>query len=162
MLDEKTRMPYIRRKGQSFLSVPIICEGSTDTDKIDFIYDTGAYLTVINRERYEWFRLNKLPRRKTAIGGYSGSASGWLFKIPGLKIGKRLLSGVWAFSPESMDIKQNLLGDNVIEYFKPLQDNENDCFYFADNPKPQPYISPDKAFSLACDGIFAIEEKNPE
>lgn len=157
-LDDKTKMPFIRRKGQTYLRVQIVCEGSTDSDKIDFIYDTGAYLTVINRERYEWHGLNKLSRRKITIGGYGGVASGYLFQIPGLKIGKRLLSGVWAFTPESTDIKQNLLGDNVIEYFKPLQDNQQDCFYFADNPTPEPYVSPDGAFTLACDSVLIADE----
>ena len=60
--------------------------------------------------------------------------------------------------PKSKDIKQNLLGDNVIEYFRPLQDNQHDCFYFMDNLTPDPYISPDKTFSLACDRVMPIEE----
>ena len=97
-IDNKTQMNYWRLKGQVFLSVPIVCEGSTDKDKIDFIYDTGAYLTVINREMYEWFNLYKLPRKEATMGGYVSSAPGYVFQIPGLVIGKRLLSGVWAFT----------------------------------------------------------------
>lgn len=157
-IDDKTQMNYWRLKGQVFLSVQIVCEGSTDKDKIDFIYDTGAYLTVINKEMYEWFNLDKLPRKEAKMGGYVSSASGYVFQIPGLVVGKRLLSGVWAFTPKSKDIKQNLLGDNVIEYFRPLQDNQSDCFYFMDNLDPYPYVSPDKSFSLACDNIMLIEE----
>jgi hypothetical protein len=156
--DVKTRIGYRRKKGQIFLNVPIVCEGSTDSDAIDFIYDTGAYITVINKERYERYGLDKLPRKEASIGGYDGSTPGYVFQIPGLIIGKRLLSGVWAFSPISEDIKQNLLGDNVIEYFRPFQDNLNDCFYFADNPKPEPYTTPDKSASLACDKVLLIED----
>jgi len=156
-IDNKTRVPYIRSRGHIYLDVVIVYEGSTENDTIDFIYDTGAYLTTINKYNYDWFNLNKLPRREIIIGGYNGTTMGYLFQIPGLVIGEKLLTGVWAFSPKSDEIKQNLLGDNVIEYFRPFQDNLNDCIYFIENPNPEPYISPDGAFSLACDGVFSIK-----
>ena len=105
----------------------------------------------------EWRSNNQLPRTDITISSYNGSTPGFLFQIPGLKIGEKLLTGIWAFSPKNNDIKQNLLGDNVIEYFRPFQDNLNDCIYFIDNPNPEPYISPDGAFSLACDGVFLLE-----
>jgi hypothetical protein len=92
------------------------------------------------------------------MSGYVGSTPGYVFQIPGLVIGKRLLSGVWAFSPKSMDVRQNLLGDNVIEYFRVFQDSMDDCFYFLDNPKPDPYIHPQTGFSLACDGVMVAGE----
>ena len=155
--EENTRIKYTRLKGQVVLRVQIVCEGSTDADKINFIYDTGAYLTVINKERYEWFGLDKLPRIETTLGSYVSSAPGYVFQIPGLVVGKRLLSGVWAFSPKSDELQQCLLGDNIIEYFRPFQDNANDCFYFADNPTPEPYISPNNNFSLACDSVMLLQ-----
>ena len=153
-------MEYWRTKGQVFLSVQIVCEGSSETDKIDFIYDTGAYLTVINREVYEWFDLDKLPRKEANMSGYVSfsSTGGYVFQIPALVIGGRLLSGVWAFTPKSKDMKQNLLGDNVIEYFRPFQDNQEDCFYFAPNLSPEPYAGSNNSFSLACDGVLLLAE----
>jgi len=156
--DDKTRVTYDRKKGHVYIEVPIVCEGSSKTDKIYFMYDTGAYLTVINRERYEWFGLDKLPRWEVAVGSYGGATDGFIFQIPGLVIGQRLLSGVWAFSPKNNEAKQNLLGDNVIEYFRPFQDNLNDCFYFVDNPTPMPYVSPYNGFSLACNGFMLVDE----
>ena len=158
IFDEKTKMGCKRIKGQVFLEIQIICEGSTSSDKISFLYDTGAYITVINRYWYEWYGLNKLPRFETSLHGYVGLAPGYVFQIPGLMIGQRLLTGVWVFTPTSMDATQNLLGDNVIEYFKPYQDNENDCFYFPDNPQPKPYIHTESNFSLACDSVFHVSE----
>ena len=157
-LNEKTKMRYKREKGHVYIELPIICEGSTEEDAITFVYDTGAYLTVINKERYEWFGLDKLPRWDAKLGSYSGSSEGYMFQIPGLMVGQKLLTGVWAFSPKNDNSKQNLLGDNVIEYFNPYQDNTNDCFYFIDNSCPEPYVSPDNGFSLACDSIMLIEE----
>jgi len=155
--DDKTKIPYVRVKGNTFVRIPIVCKGSTESDKIKFVYDTGAYITVINKERYEWFGLDKLPRHEGTIGSYSGSSNGYVFQIPGLIIGQRLLTGVWAFSPKSDSEKQNLLGDNVIEYFRIFHDTLNDCFHFIDNPKPDPYVSPDSGFSLACDSIRLIK-----
>jgi len=157
IFDERTKMEYERSKGQVFIRVQIICEGSTDSDKIKFIYDTGAYLTVINREIYEWFNLDQLPRKEATMGGYVSSTEGYVFQIPALVIGGRLLSGVWAFTPKNKEIKQNLLGDNVIEYFRPFQDNQENCFYFLPNSFPDPYISPDNSFSLACDNVLLLE-----
>ena len=155
----KIQLKYRRIKGQIFLSIPIICEGSTAEDEIDFMYDTGAFLTVLNREWYEWYGLNKLPRMETSMGSYVGSTPGFVFQIPGLIIGQRLLIGVWAFTPKDMNLKQNLLGDNVLEYFNPYQDNSNDCFYFLDNSNPEPYVSDEFNFSLACAGIMFLDEK---
>ena len=64
---------------------------------------------------------------------------------------------LWVVTPKSKDIKQNLLGDNVIEYFRPFQDNQSDCFYFVDNLYPEPYVSSDKLVSLACDKVMVVE-----
>ncbi|MCL2188923.1 MAG: hypothetical protein FWC16_08390 [Defluviitaleaceae bacterium] len=139
IIDEKTKVKYTRLKGHTYLDIPIIREGSDENSNITFLYDTGAYITVINREIYEWHSLNKLPRKEAMMGGHVGSTPGYIFQIPGLKVGKRLFIGVWAFTPKCKNIKQNLLGDNVIEYFRPLQDNQNDCFYFLDN------LTPDKS-----------------
>jgi len=92
------------------------------------------------------------------MSGYAGSAPGHIFQIPGLIIGQRLLTGVWAFTPTSMDLKQNLLGDNVIEYFIPIQDNLHDRIFFPDNPKPEPYVHAETNFSLACDSVMYVGE----
>jgi predicted aspartyl protease len=158
VFDEKTKVEFTRMKdGHIYLNVTIVCEGSSDGDAISFIYDTGAYITVLNRDRYEYFKLNKLPRIETVIGGYSGGAPGYLFKIPGLMIGVKLLVGVWAFSPKSSDLRHNLLGSNVIEYFRPFQDNMNDVIYFPDNLSPKPYFNQKYNVSLACDRVLFIE-----
>jgi len=156
-IDNKTRVSFKRFNSHTYLELNIVCKGSTEADTIRFIYDTGAYLTVLNKEVYEWFSLDKLPRKEITIGSYNGSTPGYLFQIPGLKVGEKLLTGIWAFSPKSEEIKQNLLGDNVIEYFRPFQDNLYDCIYFLENPNPEPYISSDGAFTLACDGVFMLK-----
>ena len=157
-INERMRIKFERIKGHIHLDIRVVREGGTILDIINFVYDTGAYITVINRERYEELNLDRLPRTEVTMGGYVGIASGYVFQIPGLIIGQRLLTGVWAFSPKSKDIQQNLLGDNVIEYFMPFQDNHNDYLYFPDNPTPEPYIYPGTNFSLACSQALYVDD----
>ena len=70
-IDEETKIEYKRSKGHVYIDIPIVREGGADSDRINFMYDTGAYITVINREMYEWHGLHKLPRMVATMGGYS-------------------------------------------------------------------------------------------
>ena len=158
ILSDRIRVEITRFGGQKLVRIPIVCEGSKDSDKILFIFDTGAYITIINRELYEWYKLDKLPRTDATISSYSGKINGYAFQIPGLIIGQKLLTGVWAFSPISRKARQNLIGNNVIDYFLPFLDNLNDCIYFPANPRPNPYVHTETNFSLACDGIMTVGE----
>jgi len=95
--DEKTKHEFVRGKdGHIYIRVPIVCEGSSNEDLIPFIYDTGAFITVLNRDRYDHFKLYNLEHRVTTLHGYAGGTQGYLYKIPGLRIGNRLVCGVLA------------------------------------------------------------------
>ena len=158
--DEITKHEFVREKdGHIYIDVQIVCEGSSDNDTIYFIYDTGAFITVLNRDRYEHFKLFKIPRHEVKLYGYSGGTSGYIYKIPGLKIGGRFVKGVWAFTPESPSLKQNLLGNNVLEYFRPFHDNMHDSIYFSDNLTPKPFFSEKHGISLACDGVLLLGDE---
>jgi len=158
--DEKTKIKMYRLKdGHTYISVPIVCEGRSGNDEpVPFIYDTGAFITVLNRNRYEHFKLDSLPRHEVTLNGYVGGTPGYMYQIPGLQMGARLLVGVWAFTPKSLELKQNLLGSNVLEYFRPFQDNTNGFIYFPDNATPKPYFSAKHNISLACEHVFHIED----
>jgi predicted aspartyl protease len=163
IFDERTKHEFERGKdGHIYIDVHIVCEGSSDNDTIRFIYDTGAFITVLNRDRYEHFKLFKIPRHGVTMFGYAGGTTGYLYKIPGIKIGGKLIKGVWAFTPETPLIKQNLLGNNVLEYFRPFQDNMFDSIYFPENLTPKPFVSDKYHVSLACDGVFPIGKEVPE
>jgi len=161
--DERTKHEFVRGKdGHIYVRIPIVCEGSSSNDVISFIYDTGAFITVLNRDRYEHFKLHTLPRREVTLHGYAGGTIGYLYKIPGLKVGGRLVKGVWAFTPETPLLKQNLLGNNVLEYFRPFQDNMYDSVYFPDNLNPKPFFSEKHGVSLACDGVLLLGDAESE
>jgi hypothetical protein len=163
-LDEKVRLRTTREKGHSYIDLLIVCEGSTDEDFVSFMYDTGAWLTVLSRKYYETYKLNALKRMPFSMGGYgagedaSRKIPGFMYQIPALKIGNRLLTEVWAFTPASYEISENILGCNVIEYFNPYQDNSNDYIYFFDNLTPRPYVHEISGFSLKCGGSFSFED----
>lgn len=140
--DSSHKSTFRRENGQYRIFLTIF----RDTDKsktglVDFIYDSGAFITVINKERYETLGLCNLPRVEHYISGYTGKAEGYYFQIPWLRIGGEDLPFVWAFSPKSGDLSQNLIGTNVIERFRIFQDNEDDCFYFISNQTPRFYTT---------------------
>jgi len=140
--DTSRKSVFRRVSGQYRLFATIFRDiEKTKKGVIEFIYDSGAFLTVINKERYETLGLNSLPRIEHYINGYTGKAEGYYFQLPWLQIGGEDLPYVWAFSPKSGELNQNLLGTNVIERFRIFQDNEEDCFYFLINSKPRFYTT---------------------
>jgi hypothetical protein len=159
-----------RAKGHFYVKILLIREGSTKENYISFMYDSGAWITVLSRKVYEKNKLNILPWKPFSMRGYGASEGekesinkiqevpGFMYEIPALKIGNRVLTKVKSFTPENYKITENILGGNVIEYFCPYQDNSNDYFYFPDNLNPKPYIHEKSGFSLACEGSFSFEE----
>ena len=125
--------------------------GNVEGADIDLIVDTGAFMTVVSRDIAKRFGYDKLPKASSRIKGYSGEASADFVRIPGLKILDTLFTDVPVLIPNSSDLKQNILGLNVLEYFNYFFDNENDRLYLNANPNPRPYNA-----LLACGGIFAV------
>ena len=163
-LDEQVKHKMTRAKGHFYVKILLVREGSTKNNFVSFMYDSGAWITVLSRKIYERNKLNTLPCRQFSMAGYGAGVdelrkvSGFIYQIPALKIGHRLLTEVWAFTPASYEITENILGGNAIEYFCPYQDNNSDFFYFFDNPTPKPYIHEATGFSLKCGGSFSFEE----
>jgi len=163
-LDENVRHKITRAKGHFYAKFLLVRDGSADNNFISFMYDSGAWITVLSRKVYERNKLNALPWKPFSMSGYgagvdeSRTVPGFIYQIPALKIGQRLLTEVWAFTPASYEISENILGGNAIEYFNTYQDNGNDCFYFFDNPDPKPYIHEATGFSLKCGGSFSLDE----
>ena len=159
-LDKRTRHKMVRDQGHYYIDILIVREGSTDDDYESFMYDTGAYITVLCKNVYESHKFGTLPRFAFSMKGYGGGVSpGVVYRIPGLKIGKRLLTDIWAFTPDSYELKENILGGNVIEYFVTVQDNDADYIYFLDNINPRPHHDERINVSLACGGVFSLDDE---
>ena len=161
-LDKRIRHKITREKGHFYVYILIVCEGSTDDTFISFMYDTGAWITVLSRKHYEVHKLDALPRQQFSMSGYGAGEDdakripGYVYKIPALKIGNKILTEVWSFTPLSYDITENILGGNAIEYFCPFQDNNEDFFYFFDNFNPKPYRHETSGFTLKCGGVYPL------
>ena len=63
-INESDVINYNYVKGQYFINIPVVYEGGKEGDYISFLYDTGAYITVVSRTTYERYKFNKLPKSK--------------------------------------------------------------------------------------------------
>ncbi|MCL2224562.1 MAG: retroviral-like aspartic protease family protein [Defluviitaleaceae bacterium] len=107
-------------------------------DIIDFIFDTGAFLTVISRVTAQEFGfLDRYTiQSDISLAGFSGECLADLKEIPGMVVGGRRLTGVKVAVPHLIT-DMDILGLNVIDHFKFFIDTEKDRIYFSENPKPE-------------------------
>lgn len=126
---------YRAKEGHYYLHIPaFLAFNSYANLKINFIFDTGAYLTVISRHTAIRFGFDKFTPIKTDIdlSGFAGKCKGDIIELPGLVIGGKILEGVKVVIPQSVE-GMNILGLNVLEYFNYLVDSTNGKIYFAMN-----------------------------
>ena len=128
----------VRRDGHYHIFVPTFYDfGSYSNKRVDFVFDTGAFLTVLTRK--EAMQFDFIDRYTTQtnvpLAGFTGGCTVDIKEIPGMVIGGRRLEGVKVAVPHE-NTNLNILGLNVIELFKYYVDTENDMIYFADNPNP--------------------------
>lgn len=151
------KINFRKEKGGYYLDVPVLCGDLKTSDFITMKYDTAAFMTVVSKEVYYANHFNMIKSKKLSVKGYgSYGVSGIAYKIPCVKLGARLLKGVWTFTPHDENITDNILGCNVIEYYSPHQDNEDCVFYFYKNMKPAIYRD-EYGASLACDKIIDLD-----
>ena len=140
------------KDGHYHIRVPTFYEfDSFSNERLDYIFDTGAFITVLTRE---WATLLGLLDKFTIqtnvpLGGFAGSCLSDIKDIPGMIIGGHRLEGVKVAVPH-VYTDVNILGLNVIELFKYHVDTENDMIYFADNPNPT------IEESLRCGKVYTV------
>jgi predicted aspartyl protease len=136
--------------------VPAFYEsGSYANHSIDFVFDTGAFITVVSRETAK--RLKFLDSctimKDIQLDGFAGGCLADIKETPGFLIGGKFIDGAKVAVPHE-DTDMNILGLNVIDYFDFLVDAKNDKIYFAGNPHPD---IPD---SLRCRQIRMISSED--
>jgi clan AA aspartic protease (TIGR02281 family) len=141
--------------GHRHIEIPVFYEkGSYSNHAVDFIFDTGAYLTVLTRKTARRFGFDKIVPIRTNIPltGFADSrCTGDMVAIPRMLIGGRMLGDVKVAVPH-IDTEDDILGLNVLEHFNYLIDNTNDKIYFSDNAV---YKAPN---NLKCGRITAVSE----
>ena len=122
--------------GHRHVSVPVFYDkNSYSNDTINFVFDTGAYLTVLTQFTAESFGFNKLipVQKNIPLTGFADSkCSGDLIEIPGMLLGGKRLVDVRVAIPY-IDTEDDILGLNVLEYFDYLIDSSSDKIYFSDS-----------------------------
>ena len=143
-----------KEEGHLYLFAKLFHEGATDEGSlVNFILDTGAYLTVVSRRTAMRCGFDKLPSTEVTINGFGGDGEpADVVRIPGLRILNRLITDVPVLIPHRKDLTQEVLGLNVLEYFNYYVDTENDRIYMKINPNPKPYD-----LMVACGEIFTMD-----
>ena len=101
-----------------------------------FIFDTGAYLTVLSRKtarKLGYDKIKPIQSRIKLTGFADSQCEGDLVEIPAMMIGGRMIEDVRVAIPYVVT-EDDILGLNVLEYFNYLIDSANDKIYFSDNP----------------------------
>ncbi len=153
-IHEENYMNFIKSKGHIYLDVKVVYTGSDDDSRINFILDTGAYITVISRQTAIFNGYNTVLKKNVPLTGFiKGNEFADLIEIPGLIIGNKLITKVRVLVPHNEEIVQEVLGQNVLEYFNYFMDTKNSRLYFGLNDNPQLHSK-----ELWCGEIFTIDK----
>ena len=141
--------------GHRHVDVPLFFDKKSYSNlQVDFVFDTGAYLTVLTQLTAELFGFDKITpiQKNIPLTGFADSkCSGDLIEIPGMLIGGKRLVDVKVAIPY-LDTEDDILGLNVLEYFNYLIDSSNDKIFFTDS---NTYKPPDE---LGCGNVMIINK----
>lgn len=145
---------HYRSDGHRHLNIPVFYNtNENNNNSIDFILDTGAYVTVLTKRTAELFGFDRLiPLAKNLpLTGFAGyKVEGDLIEIPILLGGKRLEAKVVV---PYVHIENNILGLNVLEHFNYSIDNTNDKIHFSSNANYKANNT------LMCSNIWSVSDK---
>ena len=131
----RCKQELIFRKTHYYLRVPVIIDTESRYNKpISFIVDTGAFITIINKETAIKNKIDLLPikLKDLELGGFVGGTKVDLVEVPQFIIGDRTITNVVVAIPQ-IDTTQNILGLNVLEYFNFHIDTDDNYIYFQDS-----------------------------
>ncbi|MCL1819042.1 MAG: retropepsin-like domain-containing protein [Oscillospiraceae bacterium] len=148
-------LEYRAEDGHRHIMIPVFYkDNSYSNDTVDFIIDTGAYITVLTKETALMFGFDKLEpiKRNIPLTGFAGfRIEGDLVEISMLLGGRRLVNAKVAIPHEHTT--DNILSLNILEHFNYLVDNLNDKIFFADNPEYKARIE------LKCGSVLVVTDK---
>ena len=130
---------YDQSEGHYYLPAPAFYSAESHANElIDFMLDTGAFLTIITPQTAERSATTNSPiNPDIPLSGYTGEFRATLLEIPGLVIGGKILEGakvaVPKISKHDKRADMNILGLNILEHFNYLIDSTDRKIYFARN-----------------------------
>jgi len=151
-----------REKGLLYVTLRLIYQGSPKNgEKIKFVLDTGAFLSVISRGTAIRCGFDKLPKEETVLYRFGGVIKVDYVRLPGFIILGKVITDVpvliphtmYREDPETCEKKQmpEVLGLNILEYYNYYIDTENELLYLKANPNPKFYSK-----SLISGQVFTL------
>jgi len=128
--------------------------------KIQFVFDSGAYITVLTRSNALRIGLPLSGVYTANLTGFNrdrGSDRAEIVIVPKIEIGNYIVEEVQMLVPlEDIEITE-VIGENVLEYFTYTVDHDIDRVYFAKNLNPKPYKDALRGIDLSCGRVLAQE-----
>ena len=150
---------FSRVKGHMLIDVNVFPSEGMPT-KIPFVFDTGAYITVLTRMSAHQIGLPLTGAYNANITGYNkerGSDKAEMVIAPKIEIGKFIVEDIQVLVLlEDIEIAE-VIGENVLEYFNYTVDHDINRVYFAKNHNPKPYKNPERGIDLSCGRVLAQE-----
>ena len=150
---------FLRKRGHMLVDAHVFpLEGSPI--KIQFVFDSGAYITVLTRVSAHQIGLPLSGVHTVNLTGFNkdrGSDKAEIVTAPKFEIGKYIVEDVQILVPlEDIEITE-VIGENVLEYFTYTVDHNIDRIYFANNLNPKPYKDLAKGIDLSCGRVLSQE-----
>ena len=147
---------FSRKRGHMQVYVKMFPPEGLPT-KIQFVFDTGAYITVLTRLNAQLVGLPLTGKYTANLTGFNkdrGHDKAEIVIVPKIEIGKFTVEDVQVLVPLE-DIKiSEVIGENILEYFTYTVDHDTDRIYFTKNLNPKPYIDLAKGIDLSCGRVL--------
>ena len=154
---EGHRLLYTLDNGHLICTCKVLNYVSKEDGSIDFIHDTGAFISTLARDQYELLDFDKInvDRHDVELGSYNSVTKGLVFTLPFLFVANYTVKNVQVFVPYSYKHTQNLLAMNVLGLFNQYIETSTSCIFL----KPH---NETVDFKLIAESAFVQEtrEKN--
>ena len=150
------RLEYELSNGHLICTCMALSYVTNEETDIEFIHDTGAFISTLSRTQYEQLDYDKIKadRHNVELGSYNSVAKGLVFTLPFLFLANFTVKNVQMFVPYSYNPTQNLLAMNVLGLFNQYIETDTSSIF----------LKPHNAavdFRLIAESVF-VQEGNKE
>ena len=147
------RLDYSLDNGHMICICKVLSHIAKKETNIEFIHDTGAFISTLSRDLYEQLDFNKIDAdmHNVELGSYNSVSIGLVFTLPFLFVANFTVRNVQIFVPYSYKHKQNLLAMNVLGLFNQyIEISSSSIFLKPHNEKVD--------FKLIAESVFVQKE----
>ena len=113
------RLAYTLDNGYIICTCKVLNHATKEEESIEFIHDTGAFITTLSRDQYVRLDYDQIAvdKHDVELGSYNSVTKGLIFTLPFLFVANFTVTNVQVFVPYSYRHTQNLLAMNVLGLF---------------------------------------------